>query len=261
MERPCICWTETRRLHRSKGMIKGYIISMIGDFESESATRQLITSIQRTQSQIDPIIFPATTPDTLGTDLKKIDSFDATNLQYTYPQVGERLDISTGLKLKAYETGNIKNRIACMVSHMRLWEECIDREEEIIILEHDAVFTRQFVGQNIWESSGYRGGVVGLNDPRGMTRKSQIYHDLVSKQEGVQDVPYVDDNKDYPQGLAGNSAYIMTPLIASKLLHNVEEFGMWPNDALMCKQLFPTLQVVYPYYTTIQKGLRSTTTS
>ena len=99
MERPCICWTETRRLHRSKGMIKGYIISMVGDFESESATRQLITSIQRTQSQIDPIIFPATTPDTLGTDLKKIDSFDATNLQYTYPQQGERLDISTGLKL------------------------------------------------------------------------------------------------------------------------------------------------------------------
>ena len=35
---------------------------------------------------------------------------------------------------------------------------------------------------------------------------------------------------------------------------------MWPNDAVMCKQLFPTLQVVYPYYTTIQHGLKSTTT-
>ena len=52
----------------------------------------------------------------------------------------------------------------------------------------------------------------------------------------------------------------MTPLIASKLLYSVEEFGMWPNDALMCKQLFPQLKVIYPYYTTIQHGLKSTTT-
>ena len=52
-----------------KGMIKGYIISMVGDFESRvyscnSSTDKLL-SIQRTESQIDPIIFPATTPDTL----------------------------------------------------------------------------------------------------------------------------------------------------------------------------------------------------
>ena len=58
-----------------------------------------------------------------------------------------------------------------------------------------------------------------------MTRKSQVFHDLISKQVGIQDF-WVDDTKDYPQGLAGNSAYTMTPLIASKLLYSVEEFGM-----------------------------------
>ena len=81
MERPCICWTETRRLYRSEGMIKGYIITMVNNHESTLATRQVISSIKETQSEIDPIIFPATTPDTLADDLRKIKTFDATNLQ------------------------------------------------------------------------------------------------------------------------------------------------------------------------------------
>ena len=260
MERPCICWTETRRLYRSENMIKGYIITMVNNHESTLASRQVIGSIKQTKSEIDPLIFPATTPDTVEQDLKKITSIDAQLLKYSYPQVGEKYDMATGLRLRAYETGNIQNRIACMVSHMRLWQECIDLGDKIIILEHDALFTRQYIENDIDKSHKWRGEVVGLNDPRGMTRKSQVYHNLVSKQEGIQDVPYVDESKDYPQGLAGNSAYIMTPKTAEQLLIKTKEIGMWPNDAIMCKQLFPTLQVVYPYYTTIQQGLKSTTT-
>ena len=82
---------------------------------------------------------------------------------------------------------------------------------------------------------------------------------IVSSKVGLQSVPYVDD-WDVPQGLAGNSAYMISPKAAKKLLNKVKEIGMWPNDALMCKQMFPWLEVVYPYYTTIQKGLTSTTT-
>ena len=79
------------------------------------------------------------------------------------------------------------------------------------------------------------------------------------KIHGVQSVPYIDD-KDVPQGLAGNSAYVITPKGARKLLDKVDEIGMWPNDALMNRQFFPWMQVVYPYYTEVQKGLKSTTT-
>ena len=77
---------------------------------------------------------------------------------------------------------------------------------------------------------------------------------------GLQPVPTVDD-AEVPQGLAGNSAYLITPKGAKKLLDKVREVGIWANDALMCKQFFPWMQVVYPYYTTIQRGLKSTTSS
>ncbi len=86
-----------------------------------------------------------------------------------------------------------------------------------------------------------------------------MFHEKVSSYVGVQPVPTIDD-MDVPQGLAGNSAYMISPKGAKKLLDKVREVGMWPNDALMNKQFFPWLEVVYPYYTTIQRGLRSTTT-
>ena len=144
-----------------------------------------------------------------------------------------------------------------MISHMRCWQKAIDLDETIVVLEHDALFIDSFLPEDL--TSEWKGGIIGLNDPRGATRRSQEFHRKVSSYVGLQSVPSIDD-WDVPQGLAGNSAYMISPKGAKKLIDKVKEIGMWPNDALMCKQMFPWLQVVYPYYTTIQKGLKSTTT-
>jgi hypothetical protein len=123
-----------------------------------------------------------------------------------------------------------------------------------MILEHDAMFTRKFDPDFEWE-----GGVLGLNDPRGATFNSAQYHVLVaSKGEGVHDAPYVADAS-RPQGLAGNSAYIIKPFAAIELLEKLKETGGWPNDALMCNQHFDWIKVLYPYATGLQ-NVRSTTT-
>jgi len=70
-------------------------------------------------------------------------------------------------------------------------------------------------------------------------------------------VPDIDEFN-VPQGLAGNSAYIIKPAGANNLLNAVKEHGLWPNDAIMCKQLIPRLGVTKEYYTRVQ-GLPSTT--
>ena len=242
-------------------MIKGYIITMVNNHESTMASRLVINSIKETKSEIDPLIFPATTPDTVQEDLKKITTIDAQFLKYSYPQVGEKYDIATGLRLRAYETGNLQKRIACMVSHMRVWQECIDQGQIIAVFEHDALFTRQLLKKDILgPDSKFKNGILGLKDPRGMTRKSQVFHERAMLHSGIQNVPQVDTTMEYPLCLAGNSAYLIMPEAARQLLNKTVEIGMWPNDALMCKQFFPWLQIVTPYYTTIQKGLTSTTT-
>ena len=178
---------------------------------------------------------------------------------WTYPldEHQDGLDLKTGLRLTHYKTENHSNRVACMISHMRCWQKAIELNQTIVVLEHDALFTDTLCPEDL--TSEWKGGIIGLNDPRGATRRSQEFHRKVSSYVGLQPVPSVDD-WDVPQGLAGNSAYMISPKAAKKLLNKVKEIGMWPNDALMCKQLFPWLEVVYPYYTTIQKGLKSTTT-
>ena len=72
--------------------------------------------------------------------------------------------------------------------------------------------------------------------------------------------PPVIDYTHVPQGIAGNSAYIMKPSGAKKMLDLVDEYGLWPNDALMCRQLVPTLGVTKQYYTKVL-GFGSTTST
>ena len=79
--------------------------------------------------------------------------------------------------------------------------------------------------------------------------------------DGINRVPIIDEPTELPlpMGLAGNSAYIIRPQFAKKLLEEISRVGMWPNDAIMCRQLFRDLKVVYPYLTTVKKGASTTT--
>ena len=133
----------------------------------------------------------------------------------------------------------------------------------ICVFEHDAYLTKKLD----YHPDFKKMGIIGLNDPRGATRKSGVYLDKVMHSKRTEDpmlpltyvdVPWIDDNQDQPQGLAGNSAYIVSPQAAKKLLDKINDIGLWPNDALMCKQLFPYLKQAYPFYTKLQ-GVQSTT--
>ena len=203
-------------------MLKGYIISLINNHDATVATRLLIESIEKTQSQVDPVILPATTPDTIEEHLEQLGMKD---IKYTYPVDASQdgVDINTGLRLTHYETKNIKSRIACMVSHMRCWQTAIDNDETIVVLEHDALFKRKFDFSSL--TKYFKGGIMGLNSPIGATRRAYVFDELARKIHGVQSVPYIDE-RDVPQGLAGNSAYVITPKGAKKLLDKVREIGM-----------------------------------
>lgn len=178
------------------------------------------------------------------------------NIQWNYPWKGEEYDMKAGLKKIAYNTADPLKRVACFLSHYMLWKKSIDLDEPLLVLEHDAIFIKPFDASSFMKAEC---DIISINDPRGATRKSHEYHEKLQKNaQSIQRVPTIDDIM-IPQGLPGNSAYIVKPSGAKKLLELVREFGAWPNDALMCKQLIQSLASSKIYYTKVQ-GTPSTTT-
>ena len=266
-----------------------FIISLPNDSVATASTRKLIQSIRDTNSDVNPFIMPATTPETLETDLKSM----GYNLsQWTWPIVPlqKKIDLATGLTMTGYGAKDYKKVIACLVSHMRIWRMAALFKTPLMILEQDALFTRKFdlndvihrISPNDMEVSA-----IGLNHPGGATRKASVFLDKVIQAAGktepefdratskLVDAPWVEDMANggfaTPQGLAGNSAYIITTWGAARLFRQIAVRGLWPNDALMCKQLMKTppsdvegetyanqLKVLYPFVTKVQ-GTPSTT--
>ena len=189
---------------------------------------------------------------------EKVLGFSGGNgLIWKYPWEGKETDLKTGLIKSAYPTQNKDKRISCFLSHWYLWQKCKQLDEMIMIFEHDARVIKKLPSDRTFRNSDF--DVVGINDPSMATRKSKLYHDMILERvDFFQPVPRIDEFN-VPQGLAGNSAYVIKPAGAVKMLELAKEHGMWPNDALMCYQLIEKLGVTRNFYTRVQ-GLRSTTT-
>ena len=229
--------------------MKAYIIGDKNNHTSVKAMNRFANTMSHFKTSWTIELVQQTSPETLEKDLHPFPG-----LKWNFPINEEaRLDKS-GMVLQGYRTNDVKKVFACLISHARLWIRSVKLNEPIMVFEHDAKVIRPFDPNFEWE-----GGVLGLNDPRGATFNSPQYHvHIASKGPGVHRAPYVTDVS-RPQGLAGNSAYIIKPFAAKQLLEKLKETGGWPNDALMCNQHFDWIKVLYPYATGLQR-VRSTTT-
>lgn len=170
-------------------------------------------------------------------------------LQWTWAlgNTKEYICPKTGLKQFPYTAKDLRTKIGCSMSHYMLWKECIDFDETFLILEHDAVFINELPDIKFE-------GICQINDPRGCTRRGAQWSDqMISRGEGIFEKTWVTTPKErnIPDGLAGNSAYLIKPWAAKQLVDMVNKVGVWPNDAIMCKQLFPYLQEYYPFVTKV----------
>ena len=231
------------------------VITMTDNEVSMKAFSKLQDSSYRVGNDFRPEIFEATIAKNAEDHMSKL------LLEWNYPWEGVVTDLKTGLKKSAYQTKNRLNRIACAVSHYRLWAVCAKTDEPMLIMEHDAIFIQKFRYDNLLEDNHYN--IIGINNPIGNTRKSHEFHKILQQsvdRENTDIVPVPTiDNFDIPQGLAGNSAYIIKPKGARMCIKAASEHGLWPNDALMCKQLIPHMGVTKAYYTNTQRVVSTTT--
>lgn len=230
--------------------MKVYVIRIENHDVSMKGAKALIQSSKDVKNEFDISVFKAITPENVDQVIKE------ENIEWNWPHTGVVLDPVTGLRKHGYGGRDPKRRKACGMSHYLLWKKCFENDESLLILEHDAVFISK-IDLSKMESSHY--DIIGINSPIGATRLASTYDAIVqNSNEFILPVPTI-DKPTIPQGIAGNSAYIIKPRGAKKLLDLVSKYGMWNNDAILCQQLMPNMiGQTKTYYTTVQK-LSSTT--
>jgi len=230
--------------------MKARVITIKGNDVSVKGFDTLVQSSKKVGNDFEPEMQEATTADMAEVTMR------GCGLKWTYPWQGETIDFASGLTLKAYPTQYKERRIACAMSHYRLWYECMEKDEPVLIMEHDALFVHKLDYNFILES---KYDIIGINNPLMATRRAKKFYDMVKgRSEEIQAIPDIDEFN-IPQGLAGNSAYIIKPNGAKAVIEAVNQYGLWPNDAIMCKQLIKNMGVTRRFYTKVQ-GLPSTTT-
>lgn len=229
--------------------MKAYAIVINGHPVSEEGYNRLVASSIKVGNEFEILRYEAITPENCH------DKLSFHDIRWNYPWEGEIIDFASGLTKKAYPTENPDARISCALSHYILWKIAKMSADPILVLEHDAIFIKKVD----FNSHLTRHQIIGINNPLGCTRLSRLYAEKIEQNEAMfQYTPWI-DSQAIPQGLAGNSAYIIKPQGAEMMLDLVDQYGLWPNDAIMCRQLMPLLGVTREHYTWIQR-LQSTTT-
>ena len=140
--------------------------------------------------------------------------------------------------------GDKHARIGCAMSHYELWRRCAETGP-MLILEHDAVFINPFTKFDF-------NSICMINDPLGATPRGDWWSEQMEKRgAGVWPKTRVFSGR-RPDGLAGNSAYVIKPHAAERLIDLYHEHGVWPNDATMCVQFMPDMQEHYPFITRVE---------
>jgi len=229
--------------------MKAYVITILGHEYSESVARRCIESAD--QFGISVETFSAVTKDTVAETMAK------ENLQWSWANMNTAKNRCpyTSLEQFPYRTKSLEAKMACSMSHYMLWKHCVELDEPILILEHDAVFVAPLPAIQFE-------GAIQINDPAGGGYRGQD-HSKIMRDRGTVGVHPLTPKRPLdsmiPDGFSGNSAYIVKPWAAYKFKQAYKNHGVWPNDATICLQQFPWLQELYPFVTVV-KQTHSTST-
>lgn len=229
--------------------MKAFVITIKNHLYSEESANRCIDSAKKFNQHVQK--FDAVTKDTVDDITNKL------NLHWTWANHNTERTVCpyTGLEQFPYTSGNLKNKISCSMSHYLLWKKAVDINESILILEHDAIFIHSLPNIDF-------NGAIQINDPQnGGYKGNQHRQEMINR--GLTGVFPLTRKRSIdskiPDGFSGNSAYIVKPWAAKKFMNAFHEYGIWPNDATICLQLFPWLEEYYPFISIINQTYSTST--
>jgi len=220
-----------------------FVITIEGHEYSEASAKRCIASADRYGIEVKR--FAAVSQDQAQRVMREH------GLEWTWANNNTSIAHCPKSGLRQHPYGELAAKIGCSMSHYLLWQRCVEQNEMALILEHDAVFQNPLPD---WDFKG----ICMINDPKGATHRGDYWSEqMVKRGPGVFNKTRVMSGK-RPDGLAGNSAYMIKPWAASELIGLFKRYGVWPNDATMCVQLVPYLQEMFPFVTRVEQTMSTT---
>lgn len=229
--------------------MKSWVIAIPGHEYSQSVADRCIESAARHGVKVEK--FSAVTKHTVPQVLAQ------QGLRWSWADMNTNNTVCalTGLEQFPYSTKSLDAKMACSLSHYMLWKQCVELDEPVLILEHDAVFVASIPEVEFK-------GAIQINDPAGGGYRGK-YHSKFMQNRGTVGVhpltPKRPTNSKIPDGFSGNSAYMIKPWAAHEFIQAFKNYGVWPNDATICLQLFPWLQELYPFVTVVKQDQSTST--
>ena len=134
------------------------------------------------------------------------------------------MDPKTGAKF-----GRPDNLGACFASHSLLWKKCIELNEPILILEHDAIFV-----DNIPDIEFDK--CVNFGRPSHIRPFEMVYEDIPN---GL--------NKITQLNFFGHHAYAVKPEAAKQFIEDIQTRELLANDFWVNRDVYPWLEAYVPY--------------
>ena len=184
--------------------MKAFVITIDGLIESEKCADRCIKSGEK-----------------YGVEVEKFFAFTPAHAPMT---IADELGIKTKGFIEKYS--RFENCLSAFLSHQSLWHWAVKNKEDVLILEHDAVF-KDFIPDFL----NFK-GVLSLGAPsygKFITPNTLGVNTLVSKQY-----------------LPGAHAYIVKPNAAVKLLAKSKEYAQ-PTDIFLSNRNFDFIEEYYPW--------------
>ena len=209
-----------------------YIISIQGNKVSEQLTQQCIASCKEV-GQPNVNVFPAfdatdspvkIQDHDLGVPIGEMGSIKV-------PEFLQNQVFINFLRLRRADL--LMTQIACFLSHYSLWCMCLDKDQPIVILEHDAIMVKQYLRHNYYNNIVYMGGIE-------QAEFGQLVYTVP---------PHASDHKGLDRFICRAHAYAIDPAIAKNLVSYSINHGIITSaDAIIRSDMFGIVQDdVYAY--------------
>lgn len=145
------------------------------------------------------------------------DGFDGTGSELIVPS--HLMDQSWHKWLKVTDHYQSLAEIACSLSHISLWVKCMELDQPIVILEHDAIMVKPYTTHEIYNGIVYLGSVDNLRTP-------EISKSLTPRYSAI--------NKNW-NFINRAHAYSIDPAAARKLFTCVLSRGIYESADVMIR--------------------------